>query len=132
MKTFQDLHHLLCHIFSLIACVHCAFFFSQSKKFCSLTLCGCMKLIFIKVRKRKNIFWAGYSIPGCFIFFQHIICFNIYFIAFHVYPKLTFVTFYCFVVFLLLGYCKFDKGILLAFLSAAIATVILIFCYYYS
>ena len=44
-------------------------------------------------------------------------CLNIYFIAF---------------IFLLLVYYKFYKGILLGFLRAAIATVILIFYYYYS
>ena len=41
-----------------------------------------MKFIVINVRKRKNIFSTGYAIPRYFIFFQHIICLDIYFIAF--------------------------------------------------
>ena len=40
-------------------------FSSYSKKFYFLTLCRYIKFFAIKFRKRKNIFWAGYTIPGC-------------------------------------------------------------------
>ena len=124
-------------------------FSSYSKKFYFLTLCRYINFFVIKFRKKKNIFWAGYAIPGCLYIYIYIYI--------HIYIYISFFLswicswmfeylFYCILcvpivdiyhiallcVFLLLVYYKFYKGIFLGFLQEAIATVILIFYYYYS
>ena len=57
LKSFQDLHHLFHHLSCLLLLLFLAivrnFIFSPC-------------VVPTKFRKRKNIFWAGYTIPDCF------------------------------------------------------------------
>ena len=90
-----------------------------------------MKFIVIKIKKGKISFEQDTQYQAVSIFYSiFVFGYLFYCISCVLIANTCHIVLLC--VFLLLGYYKFYKGILLAFLRAVITTVILMFYYYYS
>ena len=122
LKSLQDLQHLLHHLFCLIKCSLLLLFLAiVSMNFLFLTLCRFMKSIVIKVKKRKNMIYKTRLLHLLSAYFM--LGYLFYYISCVPIVDTCHIVLLC--SFLLLGYYKFYKGILLAFLR-----VILMFYYY--